>query len=88
MYADVLGGVTTVGLSRQHTAEQHPRTGGPTTKQEAGVNGLVLSKTATRTDGMGGEELGEQETVRAGEGFTADELAVAMSRSTIKAGQS
>ena len=88
MYAYVFYRATTVGLSRQHTAEQRPRSGAPTTKQEAGVNGLVLSKTATRTDGLDGGELGEQETVRAGEGFTADELAVAMSRSTLKAGQS
>ena len=45
---------------------------------------LQMSKTATQTNYMDGGELGNQETVKAGAPFTADDLVAAMSQSTIK----
>ena len=81
----------TVGLSRQHTADP-PRLAAGTTRPEEGagnaeMDGLQMSKTATQTNYTDGEELENQETVKSGAPFTADELATAMSRSTIKAEQ-
>lgn len=67
-----------VGLSRQHTAEnRRPRTGDNTTD----MAGLQSSKTVTNGDTYG---LATQKTVTNGRLFTEDELAKAMTRSTLK----
>ena len=67
-----------VGLSRQHTAEdRRPRTDDNTTD----MSGLELSKTATNGDIYG---LGTQKTITNGRLFTEDELAEAMTQSTLK----
>lgn len=65
-----------VGLSRQHTAEnRRPRTA------ENEMNGLETQKTVTNGDTYG---LQSQKTLTNGRLFTEDELANAMSQSTIK----
>ena len=85
-----------VGLSRQHTAEHRPPPAkAPTGGGERDLGDLALSKTVTSTHGYangsglgGGEELENQATVTQpaqGKLFTEDELAQAMSQSTIKA---
>lgn len=67
-----------VGLSRQHTAEnRRPRTDGNTTD----MAGLEFSKTVTNGDVYG---LETQKTVTNGRLFTEDELAKAMTQSTLK----
>ena len=68
-----------VGLSRQHTAEdRRPRTDDDSTTDMAG---LEFSKTATNGDIYG---LGTQKTITNGPLFTEDELAEAMTQSTLK----
>ena len=67
-----------VGLSRQHTAEdRRPRTQDGTIE----MADLEISKTATNRDFYG---LGTQKTVTNGRLFTEDELAEAMTQSTLK----
>lgn len=67
-----------VGLSRQHTAEdRRPRIDDTTTD----MAGLEFSKTVTNGDIYG---LGTQETLTSGRLFTEDELAEAMTQSTLK----
>lgn len=67
-----------MGLSRQHTAEnRRPRTDDTTTD----MAGLQFSKTVTNGDVYG---LDTQKTVTNGRLFTDDELAKAMTRSTLK----
>lgn len=67
-----------VGLSRQHTAEdRRPRIDDNTTD----MAGLEFSKTVTNEDIYG---LGTQETLTNGRLFTEDELAEAMTQSTLK----
>ena len=67
-----------VGLSRRCTAEdRRPRTDENTTA----MAGLEFSKTATNEDIYG---LGPQKTVTNGRLFTEDELAEAMTQSTLK----
>ena len=68
-----------VGLSRQHTAEDRkPRAADDGTTDMAG---LEFSKTATNGDIYG---LGTQKTITNGPLFTEDELAEAMTQSTLK----
>ena len=67
-----------VGLSRQHTAEnRRPRTNDNTPD----MTGLAFSKTVTNGDVYG---LDAQKTVTNGRLFTEDELAKAMTQSTLK----
>ena len=67
-----------VGLSRQHTAENRkPRTNDNATD----MAGLEFSKTVTNGDVFG---LDTQKTITNGRLFTEDELANAMSQSTLK----
>ncbi len=67
-----------MGLSRQHTAEsRRPRTDDNTT----GMAGLEFSKTVTNGDIYG---LDTQRTVTNGRLFTEDELAEAMTQSTLR----
>ncbi|KAK4694476.1 hypothetical protein P7C71_g3114, partial [Lecanoromycetidae sp. Uapishka_2] len=69
--------VRNVGLSRQHTAEnRRPRTA------ESQIIGFETRKTVTSGDTYG---LQSQKTITNGQMFTEDELANAMSQSTIKA---
>ena len=68
-----------VGLSRQHTTEdRRPRTDDDGATDMAS---LECSKTATNGDIYG---LGTQKTITNGPLFTADELAEAMTQSTLK----
>ncbi|KAL9133619.1 MAG: hypothetical protein Q9175_005200 [Cornicularia normoerica] len=70
--------VANVGLSRQHTAEnRRPRTNDNTPD----MTGLAFSKTVTNGDVYG---LDAQKTVTNGRLFTEDELAKAMTQSTLK----
>lgn len=69
------GRICAVGLSRQHTAEnQRPRTA------ESQMVGIEAQKTITNGDTYG---LQTQKTLTNGRLFTEDELANAMSQSTI-----
>lgn len=68
-----------VGLSRQHTAEnRRPRTD----DNDTDMAGLEFSKTVTNGNVYG---LDTQKTVTNGRLFTEDELAKAMTQSTLKA---
>ena len=80
MNGERLNGLTlvVVGLSRQHTAEnRRPRTDDNTTDMAV----LEVSKTFTNGDVYG---LDKQKTITNGPLFTEDELAKAMTQSTLK----
>ena len=76
-YASSLGLRVAVGLSRQHTAEnRRPRT------KDTDKSALNGQKTVTNGDPYG---LDPQKTITNERLFTEDELANAMSQSTLKA---
>lgn len=73
-----------VGLSRPHTAERRRP---PGAADEVEVNSLKMSRTVTNMNGYtneGMEGLEEQQTITNGRLFTEDELANAMTQSTLK----
>ena len=78
---------TLVGISRQQTREDRPPAP-PPKDDEPFMNGLELQKTMTQGQMNGGtrlQPLNNHETVTDGRLFTEDELAQAMSQSSLKA---